>query len=189
MSGAISVPISAQRTGLQEAGSLQAEHRLQVAFHRLEQTVARAGREQPAILAGDAHLLQPSLKLRRALQAQRLAQIQRIVKGGALIVEHHVVGTGHAHDEVDAGDAEQGQQRIHIVLIGFGVVGVADVAAHGQAEQLAAEVIFKAGADDLLAVVEILRADEADDGVDQQRTKAARHRIGAGLAGSADRRR
>jgi hypothetical protein len=53
------------------------------------------------------------------------------------------------------------------------VVGVADVAAHGQAEQLAAEVVFQAGADDLLAVVEILGADEADDGVDQQRAKRA----------------
>ena len=42
-------------------------------------------------------------------------------------------------------------------------------------------MILQAGADDLLAVVEIFRPDEADHGVDQQRPEAARHRIGARL--------
>ena len=92
-----------------------------------------------------------------------LRDIQRIVERGALVVEHHVVRAGHAHHEVHAGHGQQRQQRIHVVLIGLGVIGVANVAAHGQAEQLAAEMIFEAGANDLLAVEEILRADETDD--------------------------
>ena len=40
-------------------------------------------------------------------------------------------------------------------------------------------MILEAGADDLLAVVEIFRADEADDGIDQQRLERARDRVGA----------
>ena len=100
-----------------------------------------------------------------------------------LVVQHHVVGTGNAHDEVNPGDTEQGQQHVHVVLVGFGVVGVADVAAHGHAQQLAAEVIFQPCADDLLAVIQVLRADEADHGVDQERVEVPRHGVGAGFAG------
>ena len=126
-------------------------------------------RTQPARRIGDVHALQPGLEFRRALQAQHLADIELVVEGGRLVVQHHVVGAGNAHDEVDAGRAEQGQQRVHVVLIGLGMVGVADVAAHRHAHQLAAEMVLEAGADDLLAVIEIFRADEADDRVDQQR--------------------
>ena len=71
------------------------------------------------------------------------------------------------------------EQDIHIVLVGLGVVGIADVAAHRHAHQLAAEMVLEAGADDLLAV--ILGADEADDGIDQQRLELARDRVGARL--------
>ena len=72
---------------------------------------------------------------------------------------------------------------IHVVLVGLGVVGVADVAAHRHAEQLAAKMVFEPGANDLLAVVEVLGADEADDGVDEKRLERARHRIGPRFAG------
>ncbi len=105
------------------------------------------------------------------------------MEGGGLVVEHHVVRPRDAHDEIDARRAQQGQQHVHVVLVRFGMVGVADVAAHGHAEQLAAEVILQAGADDLLAVVEVLGADEADHGVHQQRPEFARHGVGAHLAG------
>ena len=111
------------------------------------------------------------------------AEVERVVEGGALVVEHDVVGAGDAHDVVDAGGAEQGEQGVHVVLVGFGVVGVADVAAHGQAEELAAEVVFEAGADDLFAVVEIFGADEADDGVDEHRVEVAGDGVGAGFEG------
>ena len=83
--------------------------------------------------------------------------------------------------KLHAGGGQQREQRVHVVLVGLGVVGVADVDPHRQAQQLAAEMILQPGADDLLAVVEIFRADEADDGVDQQRPEAARHRVGARL--------
>ena len=126
---------------------------------------------------------EPGFEFGRRAEAEESAQIERVVKRGALVVEHDVVGAGHAHDVVDAGGAEQGEQRVHVVLIGFGVVGVADVAAHGQAEQLAAEVIFEAGAEDLLAVVEVFGADEADDGVDEHGVEVAGDGVGAGLAG------
>ena len=46
--------------------------------------------------------------------------------------------SANAHKGVD----QQGQQRVHVVLIGFGVVGVTDVDPHWQAHELAAEVIL-----------------------------------------------
>ncbi len=58
---------------------------------------------------------------------------KHVVKGCALIVEHHVVGLRNAHHEIHAGHREHRQQSVHVVLIGVGVVGVADVAAHRQA--------------------------------------------------------
>jgi hypothetical protein len=134
-------------------------------------------------LAENTHALQPVLELWGRFQAQALPGIERIVEGGGLVVEHHIVGAGDAHDEVDPRHAEQGEQHVHVVLIGFGVIGVADVAAHRQAQQLAAEVVFQAGTDDLLAVVEVLGADKTDHGVDQKRFEMAGHRVGAGLAG------
>ena len=36
------------------------------------------------------------------------------------------------------------EQRVHVFLVGLGVVGVADVDAHRQAEQLAAEMVLDA---------------------------------------------
>ena len=88
-------------------------------------------------------------------------------------MEHDVVRARHAHDVVDAGRAEQREQRVHVVLVRLGVVGVAHVAAHGQAQQLAAEMVFETGALNLLAVVQIFGTDEADDGVDQHRREVA----------------
>ena len=91
-------------------------------------------------------------------QAEQLAEVVAVVKRSGLVVEHDVVGAGDAHEVVAAGDGQERQQVVHVVLVGLGVVGVADVAAHRHAEQLAAEVVFEAGADDLLAVVQVLRA-------------------------------
>ena len=42
-------------------------------------------------------------------------------------------------------------------------------------------MILEAGSDDLLAIEEIFRADEADDGIDQQRLEQPRDAIGAGF--------
>jgi hypothetical protein len=103
-------------------------------------------------------------------------------------VQHHVVRTGDGDHERAPGGAEQQRQRVGVVAVDLGVVGVADVHAHRQAEQLAAEVVLQAAPDHLLAVVEVLRADEADHGVDQQRAgEAARGAVIAGLRCSVPR--
>src|SRR5437764_13376869 len=44
-------------------------------------------------------------------------------------------------------------------------------------------MVFQSGADDLLAVVQVVGTDEADDRVDQQRTVAPRDGVGARFAG------
>ena len=114
---------------------------------------------------------------------ERLAEIMAVVKTGGLIVQHDVIGARDAHDVIAAGDAEQREQGVHVVLVGLGVVGITDVAAHRQAEEFAAEVVLEPGADDLFAIVEILGANETDDGVDEQGIEFARDGVGAGLEG------
>ena len=104
------------------------------------------------------------------------------MKRRALVAEHDVVRAGHAHHVRDPGRPEAREQGVHVVLVGLGVVGVADVAPHRQSHQLAAEVVLQPGTGDLLAVVQVLGADEADDGVHQQRLKLAGHGIGSGFA-------
>src|ERR1700730_17103629 len=63
------------------------------------------------------------------------------------------------------------------------MVGVTDVDAKRQAEQLAAEMVLEPGANDFLAVIEIFRTDEADHAVDQKRIERAGDGIGARFAG------
>ena len=87
---------------------------------------------------------QPGLEFRRGPLAEQIAHRQRVMERRALVAEHDVVGARHAHHEGDARGRQQRQQRVGIVLIGLGVIGVADVDAHRQAEQLAAEMILQA---------------------------------------------
>jgi hypothetical protein len=94
-------------------------------------------------------------------QAVDLAQRRVVVKRRGLVVEHHVVAHGDAHEVVHPGRGEEHLEVLHVVLIALGVVGVAGVAAHGDAGELAHEVILEARAGDLLAVVEVLGPDEA----------------------------
>src|SRR5467141_3364728 len=63
------------------------------------------------------------------------------------------------------------------------MIGVADVDAQGHAEELAAEVVLQPRAHNLLAVVEVLRADEPNDSVDEQSLVSAREAVGARLQG------
>ena len=154
--------------------------RAQRALKRLRQGIVQARQVAPR---KNTRLLQPGLKFRRRLESEHAAHVEGIVKRGGLIIQHDVVGSRDAHDERTSGDGEQRQRHVHVVLIGLGMVRVADVAAHRETEQLAAEVILEAGADDLLAVVEVLGPDEPDHRVDEQRPELARHRIGPCLAG------
>src|ERR1700739_2647248 len=62
------------------------------------------------------------------------------------------------------------------------MVRIADIAAHGQSKQLAAEMILKSRTKNLLAVVKILGADKPDDGVDEHRIEMTRKAIRPGLA-------
>ena len=91
--------------------------------------------------------------------------------GVCLIVEHNVVTRRDAENVVDAGASKQQRQIFNVVLVGHHVVGVAAVAAHGNAGQLAHEVVFQTCADNLLAVVKVLGSDEADDRVDHERVE------------------
>ncbi len=87
----------------------------------------------------------------------------------------------NAHKVVAARRREQNGEVFNVVLVGFHVVRVARVAAHRHARELAHEMVFQPRALHLPRVVEILRADEADDGVDQKRRKMPRKAVAAGL--------
>ena len=94
------------------------------------------------------------------------------------------------HEEVAAhGHAGQRLEVLEIVLVGVGVIGVASIAAHRDAVELAHEVVLEAGARDLPRVEEVLGSDEADDGVDEERAEVARDAVVARLERSSDRRR
>lgn len=81
-------------------------------------------------MVGDAHGVLPHLEFGGGTQTQQLAQHQRVMERGALVVEHDV---------------------------------------------------FQPGTGDLFAVEQVLGADEADHGVDQQRLEVVRHRVGVRL--------
>src|SRR5262249_21858006 len=98
---------------------------------------------------------------------------------GALVAKHDVVGAWYPHYKIDTTRDQQAQQRVGIVLIRLGMVGVTDVNAHRHAHKLAAEMVLESGARDLLAIEQVFRPDKANDSVDQQRLKPARNSISA----------
>ena len=51
---------------------------------------------------------------------------QRVVKRRGLIAQHDIVGSRHAHDEVTP-PPPSSVSDVHVVLVGLGMVGVADV--------------------------------------------------------------
>lgn len=79
------------------------------------------------------HCLKPSLKLGRWQQAQRPARKKGIVGRHALVIQHDVVRTRHARQKRGVGRLQQRQQYVHVVLVGLGLVGVADIDTHRQA--------------------------------------------------------
>ena len=77
------------------------------------------------------------------------------------------------------------------------MVGVAAVAAHRDAAQLAHKVVFQPGANNLSVVIEVLRPDKAHHGVDEERivvprqaivTRFHRHLVGAEVSARGERR-
>ena len=114
-------------------------------------------------------------------QAEEPSHGQGVVVAGGLVIEHHIIRTRDAHEVVAPGRRQEQEEVIGRVLVGRRVVGVADVHAHGEAQQLAHEVVLQPGADDLPLVVQVLRPDEADDAVDQERVERPGHAVGPGL--------
>ena len=90
---------------------------------------------------------------------------------------------GDAHEIVAAGGRQQGGQVFDVILVGLHMVGVAGVAAHGDAGQLAHEVILQTGANDLPGVIEVFRADEPHHGVHQEGLIAPGKAVAPGLHG------
>lgn len=105
------------------------------------------------------------------------------MEGSTLVVQHDVVRARNTHDERDTRGTEQRQQRVHVVLIGFGVIGVAHVAAEWHSQQLAAKMILQPGPNNLLAIKQVLRPDKANHRVGEQRLEFARDCRGTGFAG------
>ncbi len=59
------------------------------------------------------------------------------------------------------------------------MIRVTDIASHRNPEQLSTEVVFEPRTNNLLAIVQIFRADESNDRIDQQRLKLACDRVGS----------
>ena len=78
---------------------------------------------------------------------------------------------GNAHKIVAACHGQQGGKIFNIVLICLHVVCIAAIAAHGDARELAHEVILQACSCHLAGIVEILGADETHHRIDQEGRK------------------
>ena len=63
------------------------------------------------------------------------------------------------------------------------MIGVTDITPHGQAQQLATEMIFQAGPGNLLAVKQVFGADESNHRVHQKRLEFAGHGVRPGFTG------
>src|SRR5437660_789440 len=111
--------------------------------------------EQRSIGACDFGLLQPVLEFGCGPQAECLTQILRVMKGSRLVAEHDVIRARNAHDVINTGCAQEGQKSIRVILVGIGVVRVADVTAHWQTEQFSAEMVLQARPNNLLSLIQI----------------------------------
>ena len=85
------------------------------------------------------------------------------MESGALIHKHTVVAERNADNVIASGGDEKRGEVFDVILVGLHMVRITCVAAHRHSRQLAHEMIFKAGADDLLRIIEVLGADKADD--------------------------
>ena len=88
---------------------------------------------------------------------------------GGLIVEHDIITVGNAHEIVAPGHGQKACQIFNVVLVGLHVIGVAAVTAHRNTGKFAHEMVLKAGTGHLTCIVQILRADEADYSIHEER--------------------
>src|SRR6266852_9024284 len=96
---------------------------------------------------------------------------------GGLIVQHYIIGTGDSHEVVASRRRQQQEEIIGRVLVSSRVVGVTDIAAHRQTEELTHEVVFQPGTNDLTFVVQVFRTDKADHTVHQKGLEYARYPV------------
>src|SRR5580658_10444996 len=88
-------------------------------------------RRAPSVLRPvDTSTLEPLEEFWRRTKATYLANCEGVMKAGGLVVEHDVVGTGHAHEVVTACGGQQKHQIVGGVLIGDSVIGGANVTSH-----------------------------------------------------------
>src|SRR5262249_18566585 len=97
------------------------------------------------------------------------------------IVEHDVIRAGHAHEVVAARRRQQQKQIVSGVLVGSSVVRVADIASHGQSQELAHEMVFESSAYDLSFVIQVFRPDESNDAVNQKGIECTRNSVSSGF--------
>src|SRR5262249_30760503 len=134
-------------------------------------------------LSQDAYLLAPALEFGGWPQAEQVPDRGVVMERRGLIVEHDVVAHGQSHEKIDASRRQQDLQVLAIILVRVGMVRVTGVAAHGDAVQLATEVVLEAGPRDLASVIEIFGPDEAYDGVQHEGTEMAGETIAARFQG------
>ncbi len=136
--------------------------------------------KQPALVRNPG-CVQPLFEFGRWPFAHGGANLRDVVEGQGLIAQHDVVGTRNGDDKTGVRRRQKVQERVHIVAIRFGMVGVAHVATHLNAQKPAAEVVLQPGPDDLLTVVQVFGPDESHHRIDQQRTIHTRHPVRASL--------
>ena len=112
--------------------------------------------------------MEPPVKFWNGRLAKELPEGGRLTEACGLVVEHHIVAVGNAHEIGAARRSEEGCQVFNVVLVGLHVVGIAGVAAHGKPQELAHKVILQSRPGHLAGVVEVLRADEAHHRVHQE---------------------
>jgi hypothetical protein len=76
------------------------------------------------------HFYQPRFKFWGWKQMQKSSQVKCIMKGGTLIVQHDIIGARDSHDIGATRSAEQSEKIIHVILVGFGMIGIAHITTH-----------------------------------------------------------
>jgi len=84
----------------------------------------------------DPSILQPREELRCGTQLEEAPRGQPVVVTGGLIVQHNVVRTGNAHEVIAARSGQKQEKVVGGILIGGGVIRIADVATIGKPSNL-----------------------------------------------------
>ena len=86
-----------------------------------------------------------------------------------LIHQHTVITLRYTHDVVAACGYQKGCQVLDIVLVSFHMVGIAGIASHRDTCQFTHEVVLKTCSGNLFGIIQILRSDETNYGINKER--------------------